>query len=169
MDLKIKSSFFLNKKSIKKLKDRLVSQYGEEILAFFTKGIAVEQGKLNDGRLIILIQKKPAFFEYEIQGGGLLLVPFIPFARKMNFKCVIVDQPAVPYITDGADVMRPGIVEFDSSIKENDIVGIKDEKNRVIIAVGITLYNFDDMMRLTKGKVIKTLHYAGDKLFKLYR
>lgn len=85
---------------------------------------------------------------------------------KPQKKFVTVDMGAVPYVTNGADIMGPGIVDCDSEIKEGDMVWIKDVKNQVPLAVGITSKNASSLKAKEKGKAIKTLHYVGDKLWK---
>ena len=72
---------------------------------------------------------------------------------------------AVPFISKGADVMRPGIKEIDSNIEKHGPVIIIDEKHGKPIAVGIAMYSFDEISSMKEGKVIKTLHYIGDKIW----
>ena len=73
---------------------------------------------------------------------------------------------AVPYVTNGADVMGPGILEADPGISEGDLVWIKDVKNNVPLAVGVALRSGEELSSKQPGKAIKTIHYVGDKLWK---
>src|SRR5439155_20644951 len=49
---------------------------------------------------------------------------------------VTVDMGAVRFIYNGADVMAPGIMEADPTIRAGEIVWVRDEKNRRALAVG---------------------------------
>jgi len=86
-------------------------------------------------------------------------------------KHVTIDMGAVKFITNGADVMAPGIVEVDPYIKEGDVVWIRDEINRKPLAIGRALVDAEKMVEEEKegrkGKVIKNLHYVGDKIWNL--
>jgi PUA domain protein len=86
-------------------------------------------------------------------------------------KHVTIDMGAVKFITNGADVMAPGIVKVDPDIKEGDVVWIRDEINRKPLAIGRALVDAEKMVEeekeRRKGKVIKNLHYVGDKIWNL--
>ena len=77
-----------------------------------------------------------------------------------------MDMGAVPFITNGADVMGPGITDVDPDIKEGDMVWIRDIKNEIPLAVGIALRSAAELMEKKQGKAVGTLHYVGDKLWK---
>ena len=79
---------------------------------------------------------------------------------------VTVDMGAVKFVTNGADVMGPGITEADDGISARDMVWIRDEKNRVPLAVGVALRDTEGIRSKEKGKAIQMLHYVGDKLWK---
>jgi len=67
MNLYIKQRMFLNKKGIKALKAELDNIYGDKINDYFKKGINIEEGKLNNGGLIIIIEKEAHFFKLKTQ------------------------------------------------------------------------------------------------------
>ena len=79
---------------------------------------------------------------------------------------VTVDMGAVKFVTNGADVMGPGITEADDGISEGDLVWIRDEKNRRPLAVGVALRDTEGIRMKDKGKTVMMLHYVGDKLWK---
>jgi len=85
---------------------------------------------------------------------------------KPTEKYVTVDMGAVPFITNGADCMGPGIVEADTGIKEGDFVWIRDVKNKVPLAIGISERSGEELIAKKGGKAIKTIHNVGDKLWK---
>ncbi len=71
---------------------------------------------------------------------------------------------AVKFVVNGADIMRPGIVEI-ADVNEGEYVVIVDENNRKALAVGIALYSGEEMKQKDGGKVIKNIHYVGDELW----
>jgi PUA domain protein len=80
---------------------------------------------------------------------------------KPSRKAVTVDMGAVPYVTNGADVMGPGIMDADPGIAEGDLVWIRDVRNLVPLAVGISLRSGSGLMNKEKGKAIRTIHHVG--------
>jgi len=87
--------------------------------------------------------------------------------RTPSSKYVTVDMGAVKFVAGGADVMAPGIVEADESIKEGDVVFIRDIKNNRPIAVGIALVSGNSMIREKKGKAVKNINHVGDDIWNL--
>jgi len=77
---------------------------------------------------------------------------------------VTVDGGAVSFVSDGADVMRPGIVEADEGIEEGDLVAINEEAHGKFLAVGRAMTDGTDMVG-DSGKVVKSIHHVGDELF----
>ena len=77
---------------------------------------------------------------------------------------VTVDDGAVSFVSDGADVMRPGIVDADESIDEGDLVAIAEESHGKILAVGRALVDGSEMLG-DAGKVVESIHHVGDDLF----
>ncbi|HKL30277.1 MAG TPA: RNA-binding protein [Natrialbaceae archaeon] len=77
---------------------------------------------------------------------------------------VTVDAGAVQFVSDGADVMRPGITEADETIAEGDLVVIVEESHGKALAVGRAMVDGDDLLG-DSGKVIASLHHVGDDLY----
>jgi len=77
---------------------------------------------------------------------------------------VTVDAGAVSFVSDGADVMRPGITEADADIEAGDLVVINEESHGKFLAVGRAKTGGDDMVG-DSGKVVASLHHVGDDLF----
>lgn len=118
---------------------------------------------IEDKHKIILIDKKPAFFYYKDKP-----VPTLRFLQENNvLKKITVDMGAVKFVVNGADIMRPGIVEIESGIAKDDFVSVIDKNNKKSLAVGIALFNSEEMQAMKTGKVIKNIHYVGDELWKM--
>ncbi len=82
---------------------------------------------------------------------------------------IVVDMGAVPYVCKGADVMAPGVRAIKGEFEENDFLLIVDERHGKPLAVGVALFGSEDMKALDSGKIIKNLHYVGDKLWDYLR
>ncbi|MDN5357826.1 MAG: PUA domain-containing protein [Candidatus Methanomethylophilaceae archaeon] len=96
--------------------------------------------------------------------------PFLTIRGILKYrpvKCfVTVDMGAVPYISNGADVMGPGITDADPEINEGDMVWIRDVKNGAPLGVGVALRSASAILAREPGKAVRTIHYIGDKLWK---
>ncbi|MBW2964656.1 RNA-binding protein [Candidatus Woesearchaeota archaeon] len=145
----------LSKKDIKSLNTDIAKQFGKQ--DFFLPSdfvtLAEDTYVLKDGEL---------HFFYKDD----LLLPSLRLLLKDNFlKNVVINMGAVPFISKGADLMRPGIVGVDAYVEENDIVAIVDEKNMKPIAVGQSLFSKDEMIDLEVGKMVLNLHHVGDEVW----
>jgi PUA domain protein len=105
------------------------------------------------GRALLARQDETLFFTLDFEE----IFPSVPK--------IVVDMGAVPYVCKGADVMSPGIRSINDDFEQDDLVVIVDERHGKPLAVGSALYGSEEMKTLDRGKVIKTLHYVGDKLW----
>ena len=110
---------------------------------------------------ILTINKQLAFFFHQDQW-----VPTLKYLQtNALLKTITIDMGAVRFIVNGADLMRPGIVEMDRLTQKNEPVVIIDQNNKKPLAVGIALYDSTAILSLTSGKVVKNIHYVGDELW----
>ncbi|MEM4780920.1 MAG: RNA-binding protein [Halalkalicoccus sp.] len=77
---------------------------------------------------------------------------------------VTVDTGAISFVSDGADVMRPGIVEADEGIEAGDLVAIAEESHGKVLAIGRAKTDGAEMVG-DSGKVIESIHHVGDDLY----
>ena len=77
---------------------------------------------------------------------------------------VVVDAGAVSFVSDGADVMRPGITEASGDISTGDLVVIAEESHGKVLAIGRARVDGTQMVG-NEGKVVDSLHYVGDDLY----
>ena len=80
---------------------------------------------------------------------------------------VAVDEGAIPFLRNGADCMGAGIHIADPSLGEGDFVWIRDQETGEPIATGTAIVDGEEMMSMTKGKAISTIHWVGDDLWNL--
>ncbi|GGL33800.1 RNA-binding protein [Halarchaeum grantii] len=115
----------------------------------------------DEARDVVLVDGEPlaAYFDDE---------PFLTVrganAHPPERGVVTVDAGAVSFVSDGADVMRPGITAADDSIDEGDLVIIVEETHGKALAVGRALVDGAEMSG-DSGKVVESLHHVGDELF----
>jgi PUA domain protein len=97
------------------------------------------------------------------------ILPFLGKTEILDkFPSVTVDSGSIRFICNGAKILRPGIVDFES-FKKDDIVGVKDEKFKKYLAVGLALEDKDRAHGMEKGQIINNLHYVGDKFWNAYK
>lgn len=106
---------------------------------------------VNDEFYFFYLQEKP--------------IPTLKLIIKNNFlPKIVIDMPAVKFIANGADVMRPGIKKIEEFSKDA-IIAIVDETHQKPLAIGQALFSSEEMKNMDSGKVIKNLHYVGDKIW----
>jgi PUA domain protein len=111
---------------------------------------------------LILVDKTPSFFYYKDR-----ICPTLKYLQdNLILKKITVDMGAIKFVINGADIMRPGIVNIEDGIEKNDLIIVIDEKNGKPLSVGITLLNSEEMNKTTSGKVIKNIHFVGDHIWK---
>ncbi len=97
------------------------------------------------------------------------ILPFLGKTEILDkFPSVTVDSGSIRFICNGAKILRPGIVDFES-FKKDDIVGVKDEKFKKYLAVGLALEDKDRAYGMEKGQMRNNLHYVGDKFWNAYK
>jgi len=130
---------------------------------FGTK-IHVESAETESGKFF-LIDGRPLLVSYK----GILL-PTLLFDEALELlPKIVVNMGAVPYICNGADVMAPGIIRIEGDFQTDDFLLVVDERHRKPLAIGKALFNSEVMKDLKQGRVVKNLHYVGDKLWKLLK
>jgi PUA domain protein len=96
--------------------------------------------------------------------------PFLTVRGANEFppttRIVTVDAGAIQFVSDGADVMRPGIVEADDVIEEGDLVVINEEGHGKFLAIGRALVDGPEMVG-EEGRVVESIHHVGDDLYEL--
>ncbi|EHR79650.1 RNA-binding protein [Thermococcus litoralis DSM 5473] len=161
----------LSKKEVKKIMEEMARIFGEEVAEkLISKNDQVLVGEFDKTTQILFVNGKPRFIRRE-----KLIFPLVITLYEISDKedlrkwkrRVVVDQGAVPYILNGADVMAPGIVDADEGIKESDFVFVVEEEYGRPLAIGIALMDGKTMKEKKKGKAVKVIHHAKDKIWEL--
>ncbi len=147
----------LRKKEAKQIAKSLAETTGIEI-----KG-SMERAEIN-GKVVILVDGEPLILEYD---GKYYFTVYGLLKFKPSKGKVVVDEGAMPHIINGADVMKPGIVEADEKIKAGDFVYVVVEKKETPLAVGIALVDGKEMVG-GKGRAVKNIHHLKDKIWKTF-
>ena len=92
------------------------------------------------------------------------LYPYLGGSYLDYFPRVVVDMGAIRFVCNGADVMAPGIVDADE-FEASALVVIRDVTHGKALAVGKAVKSSDEILSDRRGKVVKNLHYVGDKLW----
>lgn len=160
MVLKIKNRHRLKERETKDLISDLKTRVG---IDSFGVTVVIDVGLLEEFS-VVLVNDSVDFYYHHNQ-----IVPTLQGISKYQLKThgVVVDMGAIGFITKGADVMAPGIIDADPRIQKDDIVWVCDEKYHKPLAVGIALLTGEEMKLKQPGKAVKTLHYVGDRLWTL--
>jgi len=111
---------------------------------------------------VILVDNEPLILKYDDR-YYLTVYGVIKFKPEKNK--VVVDEGALKFIMNGADVMKPGVVYADENIKKDDFVYVVVEGKETPIAVGVALVNGKEMIS-ERGKAVKNIHHLKDKIWR---
>lgn len=155
-----KSRHPIRERDAKDVSEALSQIFGAEIS---WKGKLVEESEDGGFRLYFVDGVPMAFaFENRVMPTvkGLLQYP-------ASARYVTVDEGAVKFVLNGADIMAPGVVDADPGVKEGDAVWIREEKHKRPLAVGIAIMSGPVMAAAEKGKAVRSVHHLRDKLWDL--
>ena len=162
--MNIKQRHFINKTQIRELKEEILPQYDEKFLTqIFPKKCKIELILTEDGDTLYAVNNILKLWKSK---EGYIPVLTLLLNKQVILKTVVVDMGAIRFVTNGADVMRPGITKIEPNIKKNDIIQIVDETHSRALAVGKALFDAHAMESKTSGKVIKNLHTIKDNVWK---
>jgi malignant T-cell-amplified sequence len=152
--------FVLSKSETAKLFDRLMSSWPQDSLP------KVKNIKVYEIERDKCLLSADNLLAAQVRG---LIVPFLGKQEELQrFPSVTIDNGAVKFVCNGAKVMRPGIINFDS-FKKGDIVVVKDQAHGRGLAIGLALEDSEVAKGMTKGYVIDTVHYISDKIWEAYK
>lgn len=156
MAIKVKKRNFLKKKKIKEIKAEL-GEYGDLL-----------QGKKN----VEILEAEPNSFILVDSEPYIIIIDDKPFptlkaalSTDIDAKTVTVDMGAIRFVSNGADIMSPGIVAASEGVEPGDIVLIIDETHGKPLAIGVSLITGEEMVENDSGKAVETKHYVGDDIW----
>jgi PUA-domain protein len=155
--MQVKSRHHLRSDAISEIEEMLSEQLGVSPTGDTYERVEFEETDWE----VVLIDGEPqiAFFDDE---------PFLTVrganAYDPGNRIVTVDSGAISFVSDGADVMRPGITEATDDISPDDLVLIAEESHGKVLAVGRARVEGSEMAG-DEGKVVDSLHHVGDELY----
>lgn len=143
---------------MKQLNNKEIKQLNEYISKY--KITINQKQRVTANNELIFIDNNPLFIKI-----GEQYLPTLN-ASPLDLPSVYIDKGAIPFVIKGADLMRPGIVSFDKFNKD-DVVVMKDAEHKKTLALGVALFDSEELKKQEKGKSIKTYTYIGDKYWEL--
>jgi PUA domain protein len=141
---------------------RLSLQIGQSASLFSSE--MVEILETNADVALYLVNKKPLLMD-----AGDWVFPTLKGALQCPFpeRRVTVDAGAIPFVVNGADIMRPGIVAVSGDVKAQEPVQIVDERHGKPLAIAIALFDGEAILNSASGKMCKHFHHVGDELWNM--
>ncbi len=112
---------------------------------------------------IFFISREPIF----AKSNNLLFPTLASHEFLSTMPKAIVNMGTVPHVCNGADVMAPGVVRFEGKFNREDLVIVCDERHQRPITITTALYTTKEAKKLKHGKILKNVHYIGDKIWNL--
>ncbi len=104
-----------------------------------------------------------------VQAGGSF-IPFLGSGEALAlFPGAVVDEGAIRFLVNGADVMRPGIRSFDDWGEAGRVVVVREEKKGRSIAVGVSTVSSAEAKGMSRGSCLKNIHHVGDRYWNLHK
>ncbi|NHN42093.1 RNA-binding protein [Halorubellus sp. JP-L1] len=155
--MEVKSRHHLRSDDVREVTDAVADALGVDLDGDTYELVEIEGGEFD----VVLVDGSPDVVYVEDE-------PFLTVAganaHEPRTHVVTVDAGAISFVSNGADVMRPGIVEADDDIAESDLVAIAEESHGKVLAIGRALTSGDDMVG-SEGKVVESVHHVGDDLY----
>ena len=155
--MQVKSRHHLRSDEIEELETSLGDHLGIEL-----DGDDYERVEFADtDREVVLVDGEPLVASFD---GELFVTVRGANAYPPENHVVTVDSGAISFVSDGANVMRPGITEATDDIEAGDLVVVVEETHEKALAIGRAETEGSDMVG-DSGKVVESLHHVGDDLY----
>ncbi|MFX0010366.1 MAG: PUA domain-containing protein [Candidatus Hermodarchaeota archaeon] len=162
--MNIKHRHFIQKSQIKELRDNVLLQHNETFVSqIFPKKARIELIETDEGDTLYAVNNVLTLWKSK---EGYIPVLTLLLNKQVALKKIVVDQGAIRFVANAADVMRPGITHIDPSIKKGEIVVIVDENHDRALAIGKAMFDAKEMDEKKGGKVVKNLHTIQDNVWK---
>ena len=153
----VKSRHHLRSDEIDELAASLADRLGVDL-----DGDDYERVEFTDvDREVILVDGEPLVASFD---GDRFLTVRGANEYPPDHHVVTVDSGAISFVSDGADVMRPGIVEASDDIEPDDLAVVVEEQHGKALAVARADAAGAEMVG-DSGKVLENLHHVGDDLY----
>lgn len=151
----------LRKKDVSRLSKELKNDYLDE----FTEFISAQRLFKSD----LAIKKENVVIYHTSNNISYLfehernIIPTLQSIRKFPtlLATITVDAGAVKFMINGADLFKPGMVEWDSFSKDQYVTVVNLKKSAMCI--GIVKFNSSELP--DKGKITTTVHHLNDAIW----
>jgi len=155
--MQVKSRHHLRSDEIRELEESLADRLGIDL-----DGDSYERVAFTDtDREVVLVDGEPLVASFD---DDLFITVRGANEHPPQRHVVTVDAGAISFVSDGANVMRPGIVEATEDIAPGDLVVIVEETHGKALAIGRAEADGEEMVG-DSGMVVQSLHYVGDDLY----
>jgi PUA domain protein len=155
--MQVKSRHHLRSDEIDALESSLAEHLGIDL-----DGDSYERVEFTDAdREVVLVDGEPLVASFD---GDLFVTVLGANTHPPDKHVVTVDAGAISFVSDGANVMRPGITEATDDIDPEDLVVVIEETHEKALAIGRAQAEGSDMVG-DSGMVVETLHHVGDDLY----
>jgi PUA domain protein len=155
--MQVKSRHHLRSDEIDALESSLAEHLGIDL-----DGDSHERVEFTDvDREVILVDGEPLVASFD---GDRFVTVLGANTHPPDQHVVTVDAGAISFVSDGANVMRPGITEATDDIDPGDLVVVVEETHGKALAIGRARVEGSDMVG-DDGMVVETLHHVGDELY----
>ena len=156
--------YFLKEKAARQLLLELSQKFKVDTEQLFGPKPHIELAETQVAE-ILLVNRKPLFARIDEN-----ILPTLIFNEVSSIlPKIVVDMGAVPHVCNGADLMVPGVVQINGNFNTNDFVLIVDERHGKPLAIGVALFDSHAMRKMKRGKIVKNIHYVGDKLWEVLK
>jgi len=163
--MEIRSRHHLRSDAIEEIRETLAAQLGVEVDAD-----SFEKVELADSEWDVVLVDGDPLVLYVEGDDPADTQPFLTVRGANAYPpadhVVTVDAGAIEFVSNGADVMRPGIVEADAPIEAGDLVVINEESHGKFLAIGRAQVAGGEMIG-EEGRVVTSIHHVGDDLYEL--
>ena len=130
--MRIKKRNILRARNAKEIIEKMKKNfhYNEE---FHPKKTKIEEIVLDDNTIIYKINDTPMLIEDQLNRLVPTLLSLL--YGHINLPIIKVDAGAVSHVTNGASIMRPGIILIDENIKKGSFVQIIEPHHHKSIAI----------------------------------
>ena len=158
--MQVKSRHHLRSDEIRELEESLADRLGIDL-----DGDSYERVAFTDtDREVVLVDGEPLVASFD---DDLFITVRGANEHPPQRHVVTVDAGAISFVSDGANVMRPGIVEATDDIAPGDLVVIVEETHGKALAVGRAEADGEEMVG-DSGMVVQSLHFVGDDLYEFH-
>lgn len=156
----------------KKNRHSLKSKYAKKLLLTISKNLQINIEKFFESKIRIELLETEIAEIFIFNGRPLIarfdgcLFPTLYFKEVFGIiPKLVVDMGAVPFICKGADLMAPGVLSIKGQFNQNELLLIIDERHGKPLAIGLSIFDSEEMKKVNRGKIAKNLHFVGDKLW----